>query len=159
MPCTQNSIPHDLTDSMKMFKMGVDGGRPANGTFGAQPEWGYKGDGSWVVPPGGALERPAFAQDGGEEAEIAGLYVIGDSGEVLRVGFALANEFSDHIMERENYLLLAHSKLRTSSFGPELRLGPLPSSLDRNDPGAAWGYADLAGRDAVGRRQHVSLFV
>jgi hypothetical protein len=119
----------DLTDSMKMFKMGVDGGKPSNGSLGAQPEWGYKGDGSWVVPPGGALERPAFAQDGGEEAEIAGLYVIGDAGEVLRVGFALANEFSDHIMERENYLLLAHSKLRTSSFGPELRLGSLPSSL------------------------------
>jgi hypothetical protein len=119
----------DLTDSMKMFKAGVAGGKPAAGAFGAQPEWGYKGDGSWVVAPGGALELPAFAQDGGEEGEIAGLYVIGNGGEVLRVGFAVANEFSDHIMERENYLLLAHSKLRTSSYGPELRLGPLPPTI------------------------------
>lgn len=119
----------NLTDSMKMFKMGLEGGRPEEGHAGVQPEWGYKGDGYWLVPPGGALECPAFALDGGEEGEIAGLYVIGEAGEVLRVGFALANEFSDHVMERQNYLFLAHSKLRTSSFGPELLIGHLPTSV------------------------------
>ena len=37
-----------------------------------------------------------------------------------RVGFAAANEFSDHVMEKKNYLYLAPSKLRTCSIGPEL---------------------------------------
>ena len=32
-------------------------------------------------------------------------------------------------MERQNYLYLAHSKLRTCSIGPELLVGQLPSSI------------------------------
>jgi hypothetical protein len=119
----------DLSDSMKMFKLGLEGGKPAPGTLGVQPEWAYKGDGSWLVAPEQPLELPGYAEDGGEEGEIAGLYVIGDNGEVLRVGFALGNEYSDHVMERRNYLDLAHSKLRQSSFGPELLLGDLPESI------------------------------
>ena len=119
----------DLTDSMKMFKMGLEGGRPAGGAIGVQPEWAYKGDGSWLVAPEAPLELPGYAEDGGEEGEIAGLYVIGDEGEVLRVGFALANEYSDHVMERRNYLFLAHSKLRQSCFGPEILVGELPPEV------------------------------
>ena len=38
--------PSKLTDSMRMFKLGVEGGRAARGETGAQPEWFYKGDGS-----------------------------------------------------------------------------------------------------------------
>jgi hypothetical protein len=116
----------DLTDSMKMFKWGMEGGKPQPGAIGTAPEWFYKGDGRWVVPPEQPLELPAYAEDGGEEVEIVGLYVIGEDGSPLRVGFALANEYSDHVMERRNYLYLAHSKLRQSSFGPELLLGELP---------------------------------
>lgn len=119
----------DLTDSMKMFKIGIEGGKPAAGAIGAQPEWGWKGDGSWIVAPGEPLELPGYAGDAGEEAEITGLYVIGDGGEVLRVGYALGNECSDHVMERRNYLYLAHSKLRASSFGPELLVGDLPQEV------------------------------
>ncbi len=119
----------DLSDSMKMFKLGIEGGKPAAGAIGVAPEWGYKGDGAWLVPPEQPLELPGYAEDGGEEGEIAGLYVIGDNEEVLRVGFALGNEFSDHVMERRNYLYLAHSKLRQSSFGPELLVGELPESV------------------------------
>ena len=118
-----------LTDSMKMFKWGIEGGKPSAGAIGVQPEWAYKGDGSWVVAPEHPLELPGYAWDGGEEAEIAGLYVIGDNGEVLRVGFALGNEYSDHVMERKNYLYLAHSKLRQCSFGPELLVGELPAEV------------------------------
>lgn len=118
-----------LTDSMRMFKWGVEGGKPAAGAIGAPPEWFYKGDGRWVVPPGAPLELPAFAADGGEEVELAGLYVIADDGTPCRVGFALANEYSDHVTERLNYLYLAHSKLRQSSYGPELLTGPLPASV------------------------------
>ena len=36
----------DLTDSMKMFRWGVEGGRPSPGCIGIAPEWFYKGTGS-----------------------------------------------------------------------------------------------------------------
>ena len=42
------------------------------------------------------------------------------NGTPFRVGFATSNEFSDHVMERRNYLYLAPSKLRNCSIGPEL---------------------------------------
>jgi len=119
----------DLTDSMRMFKMGLEGGKPADGGVGVQPEWFYKGNGTSVVAPGAPLSRPSFAQDGGDEAEICGVYLIGDDGTPWRLGFALGNEFSDHAMERVNYLYLAHSKLRSCSFGPELLVGDLPGDV------------------------------
>ncbi len=118
-----------LTDSMKMFRMGLEGGKPKDGEEGVQPEWFYKGNGSFVVAPGQPLISPAFAQDAGEEPEIAGLYVIGPDGTPFRLGFALSNEFSDHKTERVNYLWLAHSKLRNASVGPELLVGPLPEDI------------------------------
>ncbi|MCH4564012.1 FAH family protein [Halomonas sp. EGI 63088] len=120
----------ELTDSMRMFKLGVEGGKPAAGETGAQPEWFYKGDGDCVVAPETALPVPAFAADAGEEPELAGLYVIGDDGRPWRVGYAIGNEFSDHVTERFNYLWLAHSKLRACSFGPELMIGELPEHLE-----------------------------
>ena len=119
----------DLTDSMKMFLMGLEGGRPPEGEPGVQPEWFYKGDGSQLVGPGQPLPSPAFALDGGDEAEIAGIYLIDADGAPVRLGFTLANEFSDHITERGNYLWLAHSKLRPAALGPELLLGDLPSDV------------------------------
>jgi len=118
-----------MTDSLRIFKWGVDGGKPASGQAGVQPEWFYKGDGSIVVRPGQAFAVPAFAEDAGEEPEIGGLYVIGHDGKPYRLGFAVGNEFSDHVMERKNYLYLAHSKLRNCSYGPELRVGELPQHL------------------------------
>jgi hypothetical protein len=121
--------PEALTDSMKMFKMGLEAGKPAKGEQGVQPEWFYKGDGSTIVAPGGDLVSPSFALDGGEEPEVVGIYVIDIHGAPVRVGFALGNEFSDHVTERQNYLYLAHSKLRVSSFGPELLIGDLPSDI------------------------------
>ncbi|MGU3663111.1 AraD1 family protein [Methylobacterium sp. A49B] len=117
------------TDSMRMFRMGVEGGKPAPGETGVQPEWFYKGDGSAIVGTGEPLVSPAFARDGGEEPEIAGLYVIDADGTPVRLGFALANEFSDHVTERGNYLWLAHSKLRPAALGPELWLGDLPPEV------------------------------
>jgi hypothetical protein len=118
----------DASDSMKMFRMGLEGGKPAQ-LPGVQPEWFYKGNGVMAVGPGGALTVPGFGQDGGEEPEIAGIYVVGPDGVPARVGWALANEFSDHVMERVNYLYLAHSKLRQASFGPEILVGDLPADI------------------------------
>jgi hypothetical protein len=121
--------PAKQTDSMRMFKLGLEGGKPRGAAPGVQPEWFYKGDGSTIAPPGGDLPSPDFALDGGEEPEIVGVYVVSPDGAPVRVGFALGNEFSDHVTERQNYLYLAHSKLRPSSFGPELLVGDLPPDV------------------------------
>ena len=118
----------DATDSMKMFRMGLEGGKPATGA-GVQPEWFYKGNGVHLVAPGAPLTSPGFALDGGEEPELAGIYVIAANGTPCRVGWALANEFSDHVTERINYLYLAHSKLRQASIGPEILVGDLPADV------------------------------
>ncbi len=112
-----------------MFRMGLEGGKPKAGEIGVQPEWFYKGNGTMAVAPGAPLLSPHFAKDGGEEPEIAGIYVIGDDGTPFRVGFALSNEFSDHVTERVNYLYLAHSKLRNASYGPEILVGDLPADI------------------------------
>lgn len=141
-----------LTDSMRMFKLGLEGGKPGHGRDGVQPEWFYKGDGRIVAAPGNELQSPSFALDGGEEPEIVGLYVIGPDGTPWRVGFALGNEFSDHVTEKQNYLYLAHSKLRVCAIGPELLLGQLPhdirgTSRIRRRGEIAWEKPFLSGED------------
>jgi hypothetical protein len=118
------------TDSMRMFLEGLEGGKPVAGAVGQQPEWFYKGDGSQLVGPTDPLVMPAFAQDGGEEPELAGIYLIGEDGTPYRLGLALANEFSDHVTERHNYLWLAHSKLRQAALGPELLVGAPPEHIE-----------------------------
>ena len=60
---------------------------------------------------------------------MAGIYVIAQDGSPFRIGFAVSNEFSDHVTERINYLYLAHSKLRQASFGPEIRVGAAPEDV------------------------------
>ncbi|MEB3752770.1 AraD1 family protein [Acinetobacter sp. MD2(2019)] len=141
-----------VTDTMRIFQWGLEGGKPEQGTTGVQPEWFYKGDGSIVVRPGEDFSLPNFAEDGGEEPEIVGLYVIGDDRKPYRIGFALGNEYSDHVMERRNYLYLAHSKLRSCSFGPELRTGELPTHLlgmsrIRRGDRVIWEKEFLSGED------------
>jgi hypothetical protein len=119
---TQTNAP--VSDSMKMYQIGVEGGRPAPGKIGGAPEWFYKGCGTILRGHGEPLDVPSFALDGGDEAEVAGAYLIDRDGRPRRVGLTLANEFSDHEFERINYLYLAHSKLRTCSIGPELIVDP-----------------------------------
>ena len=148
----QQAAEAPLTDSMRMFRMGLEGGKPAKGEIGVQPEWFYKGNGHIVAAPGAPIPSPAFAQDAGEEPEMAGIYVIGADGTPFRLGFALGNEFSDHVTERVNYLFLAHSKLRWCSFGPELRLGALPADVRgtsriRRGGRIVWEKPFLSGED------------
>jgi hypothetical protein len=118
-----------MTDSMRMFMMGVEGGKPSAGHVGVQPEWFYKGTGLGLIATGTALPSPDFALDGSEEPEIAGIYLIDRDGVPRRLGCCLANEFSDHIIERGNYLWLAHSKLRPAGLGPELLTGEIPADI------------------------------
>src|ERR1041385_5002207 len=116
--------PEELSDSMKMYLAGLKGGRPAPGEIGVSPEWFYKGCGTILRAHGEPLVSPPFAGDGGEEPEIAGLYIIDREGRPRRVGMAMANEFSDHVIEKQSYLYLAHSKLRPGAMGPELVVDP-----------------------------------
>src|SRR5690348_17515756 len=53
-----DKVEGELTDSMKMFKAGLEGGKPAGNQPGMQPEWFYKGNGRNVVACGNALLSP-----------------------------------------------------------------------------------------------------
>ena len=114
----------EMNDSMKIFRWGVEGGKPAPGQIGVAPEWFYKGGGAILRSPNEPLDVPPYAEDGGEEAEIAGIYLIDANGQPHRIGMAIGNEFSDHKFEKKNYLNLAGSKLRTCAIGPELVIDP-----------------------------------
>ena len=115
-----------VTDSTRMYQLGLEGGNPPAGRIGVQPEWFYKGNGSILKAHRDDLWVPPYGEDGGEEPEIAGVYLISPDGEPYRVGLAIGNEFSDHRMEKKNYLYLAPSKLRNCSMGPELAVGDVP---------------------------------
>jgi len=126
-----------LSDSMKIYLWGEEGGKPAAGAIGVQPEWFYKGNGSILRGHLDPLEIPPYALDGGEEPEIAGIYVIDPHGLPVRIGMTIGNEFSDHIMEQQNYLYLAPSKLRQCAIGPELVIGA--------------DFTDISGSVTIGR--------
>ena len=83
-----------VTDSMCMFQWGLEGGRPALGEIGIAPEWFYKGTGFMLQAPFAPLTIPAYAEDGGEEAELAGIYLVGEDGTPHRIGMAAGNESS-----------------------------------------------------------------
>lgn len=143
-----------LTDSMKMFRWGVEGGKPDEGKTGIAPEWFYKGTGTILRAPGEALEVPPYAEDGGEEAEVAGVYVVDANGQPHRIGMAIGNEFSDHKFEKKNYLNLAGSKIRTCSLGPELVIDPdfrsVPGKVTlRRADAELWSKDILTGEDEM----------
>ncbi len=135
------------TDSMIMYQWGVENGFPEKGSIGVQPEWFYKGNGSVLRAHGENLEVPEFADDGGEEPEIAGVYVVDKFGKPWRIGFAAGNEFSDHVMEKKNYLYLAPSKLRQCSIGPELVIdgdfADIKGSVSVSNPNGVLWSADI----------------
>ncbi|HXJ90277.1 MAG TPA: AraD1 family protein [Candidatus Binatia bacterium] len=144
----------EMTDSMKMFHWGKEGGRPEPGKVGIAPEWFYKGTGATLRAHGQALEIPSYAEDGGEEAEIAGIYVVGPEGTPYRIGMAGGNEFSDHKFEKRNYLNLAGSKLRTCALGPELVVDPQFSSVAaqveiRRNSSMLWSGTFLTGESEM----------
>jgi hypothetical protein len=120
---TAHDASKPMTDSMRMFEWGMKDGRPAEGQIGIAPEWFYKGDGGMLRAPFEPLPVPSHAEDGGEEAELAGVYIVSPDGMPIRIGICVGNEFSDHKFERRNYLNLAGSKLRSCSIGPELVVG------------------------------------
>lgn len=144
----------DITDSMKMFQWGVEQGKPVPGEIGIPPEWFYKGNGAMLSAHGMPLIVPSYANDGGEEGEIAGIYIIGPAGNIYRIGMAMGNEFSDHVFEKKNYLNLAGSKMRMCSLGPEIVIDPAFDSVKgrvqitrKNE--IIWSKAVLTGEDEM----------
>jgi hypothetical protein len=149
---TPGAAHEPLTDSMKMFQWGVEGGKPEAGKIGAAPEWFYKGTGDILRGHNQPLEIPSYAHGGGEEPEIAGLYIIAPNGKPFRVGYATANEFSDHPLEEKNYLYLAPSKLRHASIGPEAILGANLQNVDgtvsiEREAGVLWSAGIASGEE------------
>ena len=143
-----------ITDSMRMYQWGVESGRPAAGAVGVSPEWFYKGSGLALRAHLEPLEVPAYAEDGGEEPEIAGVYMIDAEGQPRRIGMAAGNEFSDHQFEKRNYLYLASSKLRNCAIGPELVLDPkfdrVPGSVTIQRGGSVvWSKAIQTGEKVM----------
>jgi hypothetical protein len=143
-----------ITDSMRMYEWGVEGGRPEPGAIGIAPEWFFKGTGSVLRGHNQPLDVPAFAEDGGEEPEVAGIYVIDAAGQPRRIGMAAGNEFSDHVVEKKNYLYLAASKLRTCAIGPELAVdaefGLVSGEVSIERAGSVlWSKAIRTGEDVM----------
>ena len=69
-----------ITDGMRLYQTGVENGRPAPGVVGAVPEWFYKGSGSILGGHGDPLVVPNYARGGGEEAELAAVYLVDPEG-------------------------------------------------------------------------------
>jgi hypothetical protein len=143
-----------LTDSMKMYLWGEADGKPEKNKIGVQPEWFFKGNGMNLNGYGQPLVVPRYADDGGEEPEIAGIYLINKKGEPCRLGFVQANEFSDHVMEKKNYLYLAPSKIRNCSIGPELVMNQNFQSIHGQvrivrDGSTVWEKAIHSGEQAM----------
>lgn len=144
----------ELTDSIRMYRWGVEGGKPAAGEIGVAPEWFYKGTGETLRAHNQPLAIPEFSTDGGEEPELAGVYINDAQGRPWRIGFTQGNEFSDHEFEKKNYLYLAASKLRNCSIGPELivhaAVESVPGTVAIERGGATlWSRAIRSGESAM----------
>jgi hypothetical protein len=63
-------------DSSRMYRWGLEQGRPVHEEIGVSPEWFYKGNGGILRAHGESLMVPNFAEDAGEEPEIAGVYLM-----------------------------------------------------------------------------------
>ena len=120
-----------LTDSMKMFRMGLEGGKPKRGQ-GRRPA-GVVLQGRRLLRRrrrGGRWSRPPSPLDGGEEPEVAGIYLVGQGRHAL----------PRRLRAPQRVLRPCHRARRTTSgspipscglarFGPELLLGELPDDV------------------------------
>ena len=120
----------ELTDSMKMFRWGLEGRptrarshrrrRPSGSTRARARSCAPTASRFWCLPtPRTAARRRR------SPASIWSTLRAGRAAWAWRSG----NEFSDHRFERKNYLNLAGSKLRTCALGPELVVDPTSTSV------------------------------
>ena len=112
-----------LTDSMRMYLAGVEGGRPRRARSACSPSGFTRGPARSCGPTASRSSSRRSPTTAGEEPEVAACYVVDDAGHaVAQSASPPGNEFADHVMEKKNYLYLAHSKLRECAIGPELAL-------------------------------------
>lgn len=120
------------------------------GPFG--PDWIYKGDGRAIGAPGMALLVSDFAPDSGTGPSVAAVYIVSDSGTPFRIGFAMANDFSDRILTTQSHAAVVQGRLRPLALGPEMVLAALPEGINGSlrltrDAGAITDIAISTGRD------------
>ncbi|MFC6672693.1 AraD1 family protein [Marinobacterium aestuariivivens] len=119
----------EQTDSMRMFQLGLEGASPGPASPAPSPSGSTRAMATsssrrrhhcrYRHSPRMPAKNPSWS--GSTSMPLTAPW---------RVGFAIGNEFSDHVTERANYLWLAHSKLRACSYGPELLIGDLPAHLE-----------------------------
>jgi hypothetical protein len=90
----------ELTDSMKMFRWGLEDGRPEPGTVGTPPEWFYKGNGTMLRAHRKPLDIPSYGEDGGEEAEVAGVNGCGSIYQLASTATAAGTKLSHSARQR-----------------------------------------------------------
>jgi len=123
------SKSNNLTDVERVHLAGLEQGKPNKMQLGARPAWFYKGNGNLLRPTGEILDIPLLAKGVGEEAELVAIYIIDKNRVPRRVGFSLGNEFSDHLLEKENLYYLPQAKMLNCSVGAEIFPGELPNNM------------------------------
>lgn len=112
------------------------------------PPWFTKGNGMHLRAHGEPLVIPHYAESGAEEAELAGVYLIGPDGVAHRIGLTAGNEFADPAMAEKDARLLSRAKLRTCAIGPELVLdlafGEIKGSVSVERGGAELWRKEIA---------------
>lgn len=91
--------------------------------------WHYRGDGRAIVTPGMPLLVNDLAPNIDAGPSVAGVYIISDIGTPFRIGFAMASDFSDRVMNTQSYAGLVQGRLRPMALGPELLLAALPHDI------------------------------
>ncbi len=111
------SRPRTVTDSMRMFQWGIEGGRPAIGAIGIAPEWFYKGDGSTLRAPFDASRFPAMRRMVAKKAELAGDLPDRGGWHTISHWDGGGKRILGSPIRKTNYLNLAGSKLRPAALG------------------------------------------
>ena len=115
----------DLTDSMRMFRAGLEGGRPAGRDDRARhPSGSSKARARCCERRARRSSSRRTDTTAARKRNSPASTSIDERGRPRRIGMTTANEFSDHALEKTNYLHLAASKLRTCAIGPELVTDP-----------------------------------
>ncbi len=91
-----------MTDSMRMFRAGVEGGRPGAGRDRRRAGMVLQGDGHDPARPTASRcpcrPMPRMAA---RRRRSPGVYLIDAGGRPRRIGMAMGNEFSDHKFEKK----------------------------------------------------------
>ena len=145
--------PAKLTDSMRMFRMGLEGGRPAAGEEGVQPEWFYKGDGSTIVAPGAAAcPRPPSRSTPARSRRSPGST---SSRRTARPGASASRSATSSPTTSPSGRTISISPIPSCApraIGPELLVGDLPrdirgTSRILRDGKVVWEKPFLTGED------------